>query len=231
MEIALVVTMVVTTVLVAVAVQSSPAPAQPTTVQAGTAPTAGPTSRPGTRSGLTKVAFLGDSYASGTGATSQSRQWATLVSADQKWDVKNLSQRSTGYSTAGDLGGKPYASRIGGIVATGAEVVVVSGGRMDTDVPSPKLRSDVRATLQGLHAGLSGATIIVVSPIWDYRPAPKSLSNVISVVKDEARRAGATYLDIGEPLLGHGDMVTLDGIFPNDAGHAAIAAAIEKALA
>ena len=54
---------------------------------------------------------------------------------------------------------------------------------------------------------------------------------LISIVKAEAQRAGATYLDIGEPLFGHSAMMDVDGWHPNDAGHAAIAAAVEKALA
>jgi lysophospholipase L1-like esterase len=54
---------------------------------------------------------------------------------------------------------------------------------------------------------------------------------LISIVKAEAQRAAATYLDIGEPLFGHPSMMDVDGWHPNDAGHAAIAAAVEKAPA
>jgi len=53
---------------------------------------------------------------------------------------------------------------------------------------------------------------------------------VISIVMPEAMRAGVTYLDIGEPMFGHSSMMAVDGWHPNDAGHAAIAKAVEKAL-
>jgi lysophospholipase L1-like esterase len=57
------------------------------------------------------------------------------------------------------------------------------------------------------------------------------LTALISIVKAEAKRAGATYLDIGEPMFGHSSMMDGDGWHPIAAGHAAIAAAVEKALA
>jgi lysophospholipase L1-like esterase len=200
-------------------------------VQPSPAPLAkAPTSAPA-KAGPQLAVFLGDSYASGTGASTQSKRWANLVSLKQGWVEKNLSNNTTSYSTAGEPGGTSYRAQLNAVVATGAQIVVVSGGRNDVGVAAEQFRADVRATFAGIHARLPKARIIVVSPTWGNDPAPASLTDLISIVKAEAVRAGATYLDIGEPLFGHSSMVAVDGWHPNDAGHAAIAAAVEKALA
>ena len=176
------------------------------------------------------VAFLGDSYAAGAGASAPANGWADRVSLQQGWVEKNLSRNLTSYSTAGESGGTSYRSRLGALVATGAQIVVVSGGRNDVGVAATQFQADVRATLAGIHAGLPKATIVVVSPIWGNDPAPARLIAVGVIVRAEAARVGATYLDIGEPLAGQPALLGPDGWHPNDAGHAAIAAAVEKAL-
>ena len=238
-EIALIIMATLTMILVAFTLFYTPSPpvsaalpmATQTTTQPSPAPSASVTASPTATAGPQVVAFLGDSYAFGTGASTQSKRWADLVSLKQGWVEKNLSDNSTSYSTAGEPGGTSYSSRLTAVVATGAQIVVVSGGRNDVGVAATQFSADVRATFAGIHAGLPRARIIVVSPTWGNDPAPARLTDLISIVKAEAERAGATYLDIGEPMLGQSSMVGVDGWHPNDAGYAAIAAAVEKALA
>src|SRR5665811_2242846 len=173
-----------------------------TTTQPSPAPSASATMSATATAGPQVVAFLGDSYASGTGASTQSKRWADLVSLKQGWVEKNLSDNTTSYSTAGAPGFTSYRARLGAVVATGAQIVVVSGGRGDVGVDPAQFRADVRATFAGIHASLPKAMLIVVSPTWGNDPAPQRLTALISIVKAEAKRAGATYLDIGEPMFG-----------------------------
>jgi acyl-CoA thioesterase I len=234
--IALIIVAPLTLVLVVFTLLHAPSPPVTTTVPLGSqtaiqlparpspTPSASATPRP------LLVAFLGDSYAFGHGASGPSKRWVNLVSLNKGWSEANLSQEATNYSTAGEPGFTSYRARLSAVVATGAQIVVVSGGRSDVGVDSAQFRSDVRATFAGIHGGLPKARLIVVSPTWGNDPAPARLIALISIVKDEAQRAGATYLDIGEPLFGHSSMMDVDGWHPNDAGHAAIAAAVEKAL-
>ena len=198
------------------------------TMQPSQAPSVSPT--PSATAGAARpvAVFLGDSYASGTGASRPSKRWVDLVSLDKGWVEKNLSQDSSSYSS--EAGGTSYRARMAAIAATGAQIVVVSGGRNDVKVDPAQLRADVRATFVGIHAALPKARIFVVSPTWGNDPAPQGLTNVISIVMAEAMRAGVTYLDIGEPMFGQSSMMAVDGWHPNDAGHAAIAKAVEKAL-
>ena len=210
----------------ALATLTGSASAQPT-------PTLTPTPAPSvsaTTAPQPVVAFLGDSYAAGAGASSPSKGWTDLVSHHLGWVEKNLSLTTAGYSTAGEPGETSYRARIHALVATGAQIVVVSGGRGDVSVGATRLRSEVRATLVGIHAALPKAKIIVVSPTWGNSPAPARLTAVITIVRAEAVRAGATYLNIGEPMAGKVALMAVNGWQPNDAGHAAIAAAVEKAL-
>ena len=238
-EIALIIVAPLTVALVVFTLLHTPSPpvsaavpiAPQTTAQPSPMPSASATTSATATAGRQVVAFLGDSYALGTGASVPSKSWANLVSLKQGWVEKNLSDNTTSYSTAGEPGGTSYRARLGAVVATGAQIVVVSGGRNDVGVSATQFRGDVRATFAGIHTGLPKARIIVVSPTWGNDPVPARLTALISIVKSEAARVGATYLDIGEPMFGHPNMVGVDGWHPNDAGHAAIAAAVEKALA
>ena len=198
------------------------------TMQPSQAPSVSPT--PSATAGAARpvAVFLGDSYASGTGASRPSKRWVDLVSLDKGWVEKNLSQDSSSYSS--EAGGTSYRARMAAVAATGAQIVVVSGGRNDVKVDPAQLRADARATFVGIHAALPKARIFVVSPTWGNDPAPQGLTNVISIVMAEAKRTGVTYLDIGQPMFGDSSMMAVDGWHPNDAGHAAIAKAVEKAL-
>lgn len=222
-----------TLILAAYTLGHTPAPpvsrAVPVTLQITAQPSVQPSAS--TTTGAQVVAFLGDTYALGTGASDPSKSWAALVSAQKGWTEKNLSTAHTSYSTTGVPFETSYRSRLDALVATGAQIVVVSGGRNDVSVGATQFRADVRATFADIHTRLPKAKIIAVSPTWANDPAPARLIALIAIVRDEAGRAGATYLDIGEPMLGHADMVGANGWQPNDAGHGALAAAVEKALA
>ena len=202
------------------------------TVSASAQPTPTPTpSASATTAPQPVVAFLGDSYAAGTGASAPSNGWTDRVSQHLGWVEKNLSRTTAGYSTLGEPGETSYRARMNALVATGAQIVVVSGGRGDVGVGATQFRADVRATLVGIRAGLPNARILVVSPTWGNDPAPARLIAVGAIVRAEAVRARVTYLDIGEPMAGNLALMAVDGWHPNDAGHEAIAAAVEKALA
>ena len=234
--IALIIIAPLTLILVAFTLLHTPSPpvsaavatGSQTTIQTTVQPS--PTPSASAKTAPQRVAFLGDSYAFGHGASEPSKRWANLVSLNKGWSEANLSRDNTNYSTAGEPGFTSYRARLNAVVATGAQIVVVSGGRNDVGVEVAQFRGDVRATFAGIRAGLPKARLIVVSPTWGNDPAPQRMTALISIVKEEAKRAGATYLDIGEPMFGHPSMMDVDGWHPNDAGHAAIAAAVEKAL-
>lgn len=186
------------------------------------------------------VIFLGDSYTAGTGASDPSRRWATLVATAQNWTIENRAFGSTGYvtSTSGSTAQAGcaadscpnYDQALATTTTAEPAVVVVSGGRNDLNSVDTRFGDAVKKFYADVRAKFPSAKIVATSPIWDDDPAPARLGQIADAVKAGVEAVGGTYLDIGEPLAGHPEDVTADGIHPSDAGHQAIADALNAAL-
>jgi len=211
----------VTLGVVAYALVPAPAPAS----------VAVPTAKPSatkTAAPKTVVAFIGDSYTSGTGATVPTKRWSTLLSSSMGWTEANLGKGGTGYFNAGTSAN--YKGSIQQAVDAKPSIVVVSGGRNDVGYGYDRFAPAVADFFATLRAALPKAKIIVTSPIYDDDAGPAAVADLAASVKADAEQAGASYVDIGEPLLGHADFVAADGVHPNDAGHAAIYTAVKQAV-
>jgi len=186
-----------------------------------------------TQTPMPTAVFIGDSYTAGTGSTSTDHAFPTLVAAAEGWHLENLGRGGTGYlATSGKLGcGLAYCPNYREMIAAAKKVdptiVVVSGGR--NDLGKAGVAKQVTGFYTDLRAAFPKATILATSPLWDDDPAPALIGSLGGEVKTAVKAVGGTYLDIGEPLLGHADDVISDGVHPNDGGHALIAAAISKA--
>ena len=82
-----------------------------------------------------------------------------------------------------------------------------------------------------LRQDFPGTPIYVTSPIWDNRTPPNGLREVRREVRTAAKSVGVPYLDIGDPLRGHANRISRDGVHPNVAGHHEIARRVQSALA
>jgi acyl-CoA thioesterase I len=179
---------------------------------------------------LPVVAFLGDDFTGGAGASSPATRWSSLVSDQYGWDEQNFGVAGTGYSTGGSAGGTPYTARVAALVATAPVIVIVSGGRFDIESKNgpTAIKAGVTATFKALRAALPKAVIIAESPVWPLTKPPATLALVAADVKAAVTAVGGQYLDVGEPLFG----LTADfgpRTLPNDLGHAALAKAFETA--
>jgi acyl-CoA thioesterase I len=179
---------------------------------------------------LPVVAFLGDDFTGGAGASSPATRWSSLVSDQYGWDEQNFGVAGTGYSTGGSAGGTPYTARVAALVATAPVIVIVSGGRFDIESKNgpTAIKAGVAATFKALRAALPKAVIIAESPVWPLTKPPATLALVAADVKAAVTAIGGQYLDVGEPLFG----LTADfgpRTLPNDLGHAALAKAFETA--
>ena len=177
------------------------------------------------------VAFLGDSYSKGIGASSNGRRWTTLVSAAMRWSELNLAEGGSGYTT-NYLGQKTdYGIKLDVLAAAQPDVVIVSGGRNDYEAGTASVTGAVASSLfAAIKAAAPNTELIVTSPIWDSTEPPADFPTLIDGVKAATASAEARYLDIGEPLADHPDMMDPDGLHPNNAGHRAVASAVVKAL-
>jgi len=216
---------------VAVVPPSFPPAASATSVPVASA---SPTSSSPTSSApaLPVVAFLGDTYTAGDGATSQALRWSSIVCADFGWAEKNFSFGGTGYSTGGPSPrGTPYTARVAALVAKAPSIVIVAGGSADiesTNGPTA-IKAGVTATFTALRAALPNATIIAESPLWSSTKPPATLALVATDVKAAVAAVHGRYLDIGQPLVGVPAIIGPRAL-PNDAGHAALATAFEAAF-
>ena len=173
------------------------------------------------------VAFLGDSYSKGIGASSNGQRWTTLVSAAMGWSELNLAEGGSGCTTS-YLGQKTdYGMKLDVLAAAQPDVVVVSGGRNDYEAGTASVTGAVASSLfAAIKAAAPNTEVIVTSPIWDSTKPPADFATLIDGVKAATASAEARYLDIGEPLADHPDMIDPDGLHPNDAGHRTIAGAV-----
>jgi lysophospholipase L1-like esterase len=205
---------------------SSAASAPPSTAPSATA-TPTPTSSAPASVTPHHVVFLGDGYTA-DGGSDAAHRFPVLVGAAEKWDVQVVSCELASYASTGNCG-SDYAGLIPKIAASHPDIVVITGGRNDVANASGTAAA-ATAFFTQLSTALPGATVYAVSPLWDDDPADAALGTVQQSVQAAAAASGATYLDIGEPLRGHPELVKSDGVVPNNAGNAAIAQAIEGKL-
>lgn len=186
--------------------------------------------------------FVGDSYTAGAGSTDPMLRFSTRVATAEGWDEVNLGVGGVGYVVIGTqdptvaqaacgLDYCPsYSEVIDQVVEAQPDIVVVSGGRNNTGSDIATIRTSVEDFYSQIREAVPDAVIYVTSPVWDDDPAPEVMGEIASAVEGSAKGVGAIYLDIGEPLLGHPELVVADGIHPTDDGHAALAEAVIAAL-
>lgn len=175
--------------------------------------------------------ILGDSYTEGAGSstTSRERRWSTLMSDAMEWDEVNLSVPGTGYA-AGGAERRSFEFLIDEIVARSPDVVLVSGGRNDTWFAATDVGAAATRLFARLAEDVPDAEVIVISPWWDDDAAPTTFDEAVDAIRVAAQTAGVRYLDTGQPLSGRAELLSPDGVHPNDDGHAALADAVLTAL-
>ncbi len=181
------------------------------------------------------AAFIGDSYTSGTGGTASENRWTALLAADQGWMADNFGVGGTGYANRSLEAGKPaYYEQVPEVVATGDGIIIVSGGRNDLGLwlsDPVGTAMHISDTFNGLRAGAPNGRILALNPWWDDDPSPIELQSLSDAVQAAVTAVHGEFIQTGQPLAAHPEFVIEDGVHPNDAGHAALAAATANALA
>lgn len=170
------------------------------------------------------IAFLGDDWTSGAGASASSLRFTTLLCAQLNAVERNFGVDGTGYAKTSDKGGT-YRSRVDALVAANPQVVIVSGGRNDQSDDGATAADAAKALFAKLHAKLPDAVLIGVAPFWGDSDLPPEMVALATAVDKGVTDAGGTYVDITDPIHGHPNFMA-DDADPNDKGYAAIAAAL-----
>ena len=180
-----------------------------------------------------RVAFYGDSYTLGVGATSPAKRWSTIVCAERGWREFNPSINGLGFvRNRRNFGDGDLPSQI---VASNPDIVFVTMGLNDnfgfaTDAAS--LRVQIPTDLEYLRLALPIARFIVVEPFWYTDDRPDSLSVITGWIKAAAEFIDADYV-VGAShwLEHHPEWMAADGLHPNDDGYAHMADEMDAALA
>jgi lysophospholipase L1-like esterase len=178
--------------------------------------------------GAPLVAFYGDSYTLGTGASAIGKRWSTIICADRGWNEFNPSVNGLGF-----VNNRRDLDEPAQIIAQHPDIVIVTMGLNDNfsyaRVPDSAIRDAIADDLSRLAA--TGARIIVVEPFWYTDQRPESVATIIGWVHDGADAIGAEWIpDASHWIEHHPEWMASDGLHPNDAGYAEIARRMDAAL-
>lgn len=177
------------------------------------------------------VAFYGDSYTLGTGASDPSQRWSTRICDDRGWAEFNPSVNGLGFVNNRTLVADDL---IGRIVDADPDIVFVTMGLND-NFSMPDSADEIEAAIgddiETLAAELPDARLIVVEPFWYTDDRPASVDTIISWVRTAAESVGADYISGASYWIeGHEEWMAADGIHPNDDGYAAMAERMDEEL-
>ncbi|KGJ80067.1 G-D-S-L family lipolytic protein [Cryobacterium roopkundense] len=179
------------------------------------------------------VAFYGDSYTLGTGASDPSLRWSTTVSVERGWNEVNPSVNGLGF--VNNRQGAPGTGVVQQVIDSKPDIVFVTMGLNDNfSMParSAEIKSAITEDFTTLKAELPQARFIVVEPFWYTDDRPESVDTIIGWVKDAAAVIDADYIPGASNWIeGHPEWMASDGLHPNDAGYRALAERMDTELA
>jgi len=178
------------------------------------------------------VAFYGDSYTLGTGASDPSVRWSTQVSQDRNWREFNPSVNGLGFvNHRSDFGAGDLPSQI---IDVDPDIVFVTMGLNDNfsyGIAADDIRRQITLDLDRLSSALPDVRFIVVEPFWYTDERPDSVEIINGWVRDAAAAIDAEYIaGASRWIEGHPEWMAADGLHPNDEGYAAMAERMDAAL-
>ncbi len=199
----------------------------------GCSPLAAPSAGPGVPEGDGPlVAFYGDSYTLGTGASDPSLRWSTQIAESRGWREVNPSVNGLGFvNNRGTYGEGDLPDQI---IAVQPDIVFVTMGLNDNFSyarAADEIEAQIAIDLRRLREGLPDARIIVVEPFWYTAEQPESLGIIAGWVEREAERIGADHIaGASDWIAGRPGEMAADGLHPNDEGYALMTRLMDEAL-
>lgn len=183
------------------------------------------------------VAFYGDSYTLGTGASDPSLRWSTIISEDRGWREFNPSVNGLGFvnnrTNFGD-GDLPTL-----VIESQPDIVFVTMGLNDNfsyDIRADLIHERITADLTRIRDALPDARIIVVEPFWYTDERPASLTTISGWIESAAASIDADWIPGASHWLdGHyagssDSWMAPDGQHPSDVGYRHMAEQMDAAL-
>lgn len=173
--------------------------------------------------------FLGDSYTAGVELPAEeiTDRWASRLSAQQGWVELNQGCAGAGYTHPGQICMTTYREQVDALIDADPDVIVVSGAINDLGSTLGEIEAAAQATFMTLQRTFPHARVYAVGGVYADAGAHTddgpTLQEIDLIIAAQATAAGATFVDIGAPLNDRPDLLTDDGLHPNNAGHAVIA--------
>jgi len=179
-----------------------------------------------------RVAFYGDSYTLGTGASDPSLRWSSIICAERGWQEFNPSVNGLGFVNNRATDGEGDLPAL--VIANDPGIVFITMGLNDNfsyDRAANQIRLRITEDFTRLATALPDARFIVVEPFWYTDRRPESVEVIIGWVRDAAAAIGADYIPGASHWIeGHPEWMASDGLHPNDAGYAAMATRMDAEL-
>lgn len=181
----------------------------------------------------TTVAFYGDSYTLGTGATEPSKRWSTVICEQRDWVEFNQSANGLGFiNNRITFGEGDLPSRI---IAVDPDILFITMGLNDNfsyGSRAEEIEAQIADDFDRLKTALPETRFIVVEPFWYTDDRPESVDIIISWVKAAAESIGADYIPGASHWIeGHPEWMAGDRLHPNDEGYAAMTERMNEELA
>lgn len=211
---------------------------QPSAADAESAPSASARATPTTFPGIpwdqaqdVRVVAIGDSITGGHGLTT-AQAWPALMADADGWSLTNLSCDGAGVAALGDDDdcASAYGTLVKRAVDLRPQVVLLQASSNDLGLDTAEIRSATDQVVDDVHRRMPRARVVGLSAIWNQDAPPAQLAKISKAMRVALQREGGTYVDIGEPLRGHGDWMQSDDVHPTVRGQQAIAAAVTAAF-
>lgn len=186
------------------------------------------------------VLWVGDGYVSGAGVGAVN-SYPNLVCRRLGWNCNFDAQDTTGFLNPGNpgaVGGAETATIPARLAETArtytADIVIIDGGREDTDYPTSDRITAVDDYLRAVRAAWPQATLVMVIPSSLSDPQPASYYEYVGPIEAGAADVDARVVD--PVALGWydvaqlPDMTTTDGRSPNGLGNAYLAERFENEM-
>jgi len=180
----------------------------------------------------TRVAFYGDSYTLGTGASDPSKRWSTIISEQRGWSEFNPSVNGLGFvNNRGTFGDGDAPSQV---IDDDPDIVFITMGLNDNfsyDRAADQIKAQITDDFTRISEALPDARIIVVEPFWYTDLRPDSVEIIAGWVEDAAADIDADYIPGASHWIeGHPEWMASDGLHPNDDGYAEMAVRMDAEL-
>jgi lysophospholipase L1-like esterase len=174
------------------------------------------------------VVAIGDSIMNGHNVDS-SHAWPQLIGAATNWQLTDLAADGSGFVAVGDDGGT-FQDQAIKAAKLDPSIVIIAASSNDLEEDPDEVARQTMKTMRYLRDKLPDARIFALNAFWGDTTPPDELNDLDSDILRASEDTDADYLDIGQPLAGHPELMQVDDIHPAAKGLTVIAAAVASAI-